>query len=430
MHSNGSRGRYVALSHSWGISPRLTATRETLEDLEEGIAISFLPRTFQDAIKITKRLRIRYLWIDCLCIVQDDQQDWEREAASMGEYYLNSYLTISASDCRDSSSGFLSTRNAGSYVSPATLSLGYDTPRTIREGEACSISCFAESIRSGQLERIAGLKFFKEWLPGSQSHAPQQTGIGRFGKNFDPIAAFHLSTRGWTLQERLLSPRTIHYARDQLYFECESGIRSEDGHVFETPLFSLKRLVAKQKIPFKQHGRQTEGLSFAVGEQSIQPAIRDEGGWLSLVKDYSRRKLTKGQDKLTALAGLARLAAKKTGDAYYAGIWRNSVYEDLSWRAQHREELAVAVMVDKSMRKKRVLGPTVAEVSKPASYRAPSWSWASLDGPIEFQLLSYGNLVARVHSCSVTPSSLDPFGQVSSGQLDIEVHHRIDSPVV
>ena len=421
MVSNGSRGRYVAFSHSWGTSPRLTATSETLEDLQEGIATSFLPKTFRDAITITKKLGIRYLWIDCLCIIQDDRKDWERESATMGEVYKNSYLTISASDAHDSSSGFLQLRKSESYVSPATTSLGYDTPRIISEGDACSISYFARSIQSGDIERIASLQFFQEWMPGSQSHSPQRTEIGRFGKDFDPIAASHLSTRGWTLQERLLSPRTIHYTADQLYYECENGIRSEDGYVFETPWFSFDRIVAKQRIPHYQHGRQTQSISFAVGEQSKQPAIRDQGGWLSLVKDYSRRKLTKHQDKLTALAGLARLAAKATGDDYYAGIWGDHIYEDLSWRVQHQEESVIAVMVGDSMRSKRVPGSTVAEVSRPASYRAPSWSWASLDGPVEFELLSYSNLVARVRSCSVTPSSLDPFGQVSSGQLDIEV---------
>ncbi|KAH9204844.1 hypothetical protein DL95DRAFT_271743, partial [Leptodontidium sp. 2 PMI_412] len=93
-------------------------------------------------VRITRSLGIRYLWIDCLCIIEDDPQDWEQQAAAISSVYRHAYLTISASASLDSTSG-----------------------------------CFPP-----------------------------------------------LSTRGWTLQERVLSPRTVHYASDQLYFECESEV--------------------------------------------------------------------------------------------------------------------------------------------------------------------------------------------------------------
>lgn len=428
MISKGSRGRYIALSHSWGSSPRLTATSDTLEDLEDGIATSFLPKTFRDAIQITKRLGIRYLWIDCLCIVQDDAKDWERESATMGEVYRNAYLTVSASDSLDSSSGFLSSSCTESYLSPATTSLGYDSPRKISEDTACDVLYFTHRTA----KPAASIHFFEEWLPGSRSHAPQRMEIGRFGKVHDPVGKSHLSTRGWTLQERLLSRRTVHYAADQLYYECNSGIRSEDGHVFVTSPFSFDTMVSKQMIRFEDHGKLDRGASFAADAESPQFGKRDDGGWLSLVADYSRRKLTKDQDKLSALAGLARLAAAETGDRYYAGVWRSHIYEDLSWRIQVQEESMVSVILDDgSMRSRSVPGRTVAEVSRPPVYRAPSWSWASLDGPVKFELLSYGSLVARVRDCVVTPSGSDGFGRVSSGQLDIEVcmYRGLQSPI-
>ena len=118
----------MTLSHCWGTSRRLMATKETLKDLQGGVAVSSLPETFRDAIVITRRLGIRYLWIDYLCIIQDDPQDWEREASKMADVYRNSYLTISAAASADSSSGCFPARTADSYVSPATASLGYDTP--------------------------------------------------------------------------------------------------------------------------------------------------------------------------------------------------------------------------------------------------------------------------------------------------------------
>jgi len=66
LETRGQRGKYIALSHSWGTSPRLMATKATVEHLEDGIAIPFLPKSFQDAIQITKRLGIKYLWIGML----------------------------------------------------------------------------------------------------------------------------------------------------------------------------------------------------------------------------------------------------------------------------------------------------------------------------------------------------------------------------
>lgn len=120
FESNGQRGRYMTLSHCWGTSSRLTTTKETLEDLKNGIATSFLPKTFQDAIKITRRLGVKYLWIDCFCIIQDDPQDWERESSSMAQIYRNSYLTIAASASSDSYSGCFPKRSKDSYIPPGT----------------------------------------------------------------------------------------------------------------------------------------------------------------------------------------------------------------------------------------------------------------------------------------------------------------------
>ena len=63
VETRGQQGKYVALSHSWGRSPRLKATKSNLDALKSGIDISILPKTFQDAIRITKALGIKYLWI-------------------------------------------------------------------------------------------------------------------------------------------------------------------------------------------------------------------------------------------------------------------------------------------------------------------------------------------------------------------------------
>jgi hypothetical protein len=416
--TKGQRGRYVALSHTWGSSPMLIATAESLEDLEAGIATAFLPKTFREAIVITKKLGIRYLWIDCLCIIQDDPLDWERESAVMGQVYHNAYLTISAANSKDSSSGCLPKRTAPSYVSAATRSFGYDQPRTS--------PCYCMNVRGE--ESNGTLYFFEEWLPGSKFQTPQATEIGTFGKRFDPLESAPLSTRGWTLQDRVLSPRTIHYAEDQMFYECESGVRCEDGFVLPESFFSFNRLLATQSIRPEQHGRRKGGISFAVGSVPDMKMVREVGGWLSLVKDFSTRRLTVPSDKLPALSGMTSILAQQTGDLYFAGIWATHMYEDLCWRTYPQEELRDCdcncgsdsdsgsdshkhKATQFTLSKGKVLG----SVSLPSTYRAPSWSWASIDGPIRFMPLSYSNIVAKARDCKVEPLGRDIYGRVKSG---------------
>lgn len=427
--TKGQRGRYISLSHCWGSTPRLKLTEATLEDLKDGIAISYLPKTFCDAIRITKEVGLRYLWIDCLYIIQDDRLDWLREAATMGQVYRNSYLTVSASSSVDSYMGCFPSRtgDSNSYVSPGTRSLGYDTPRDVLGPGSCQLDLWSPL----QPAKSSHLYLFEEWLPGSTSNTPQVSLIGAFGKCFDPLAEEPISTRAWTLQERLLSPRIIYYTKDQMYFECESILRSEDGSSFLDTNFNMKRLLATQLIAFEDHGLPRDsGISFIAGRSAgsfpISPIGRWEGGWLMLIEDFSKRKLTKPQDKLPALSGLARAIAQETNDRYLAGLWANHLIEDLHWRVYAQEENEDNVGCD-GHGHRVVKGKIIGDIKKPDKYRAPSWSWASLDAPVRFIPLNYSLLVARVLRCSTTPAGPDAFGMVSDGKLDIQVSTRDSS---
>ncbi|KAK4248959.1 putative heterokaryon incompatibility protein [Corynascus novoguineensis] len=418
FESKGQTGRYTALSHSWGTSSRLTATKATLDDLKAGIALSSLPKTFRDAVEITRRLGIRYIWIDCLCIVQDDPRDWEVEAAYMGQVFQNAYVTISAASCEDSTSGCFPVRQRSSYTSVATRSLGYDTERNVT-GPNSEVVDYEHDSRPGQRNR---LHLFDEWLPGSMHPFPQPMIIGHFGKNFDPLENQPLSTRGWTLQERLLSPRTVHYATDQIYFECEQRILSEDGFPFTDLPYSLNALIGTQHCAFEQHGMdKNTGLSFVRGQYvgTQQPGLRWQGGWLALIENYSRRRLTVPLDKLSAISGVARVVAEHTDDRYFAGVWASHIYEDLMWGVYTHEE---SFDPDKGgvSGKVPVKGRLISHAVRPPEYRAPSWSWASIDAPIKFVPLSYSNLVAEVVDCYTKPAGNDEFGRVSEGELEIQ----------
>ncbi|KAI1781323.1 hypothetical protein F4818DRAFT_436516 [Hypoxylon cercidicola] len=260
-----TQGREEDTSHSVTAGARhrgrWQATKESTEDLKEGIAVPFLPKTFQDAISITRCLGIKYLWIDCLCIIRDDPYDWEREASATSQAYRNSYLTISAAASQDSYSEYFSKYDSDSYISPATISLGYTTPR-----EATG--------------------------PKSQSMRME---MGSFGKRFEPIAHEPLATRAWTFPERLLSPRITRYAHDQISSKCESCMNSEDEFTFGDIFFGMKRLLETQWIPQNQHGLSPSvGVSFIVGQDAkgMHAGTRWQGGWLSLTNNFTMRNLS------------------------------------------------------------------------------------------------------------------------------------------
>lgn len=417
VESRGKTGKYVALSHTWGRSPRLTATRRNMNDLIRGVSVSFLPKTFQDAIEITRKLGIRYLWIDCLCIIQDDPQDWEREAPAMTHVYRNAHITISASASSDSHSGCFPARKGEAHVSLSMRSLGYDTPRVLSESAIHTME-YEHQSRPGLRNQI---HLYDEWLPGSLSSNPQRDLIGFFGKRVDPVAEQPLSSRGWTLQERLLAPRVVHYAEDQIYFECEMEMRSECGFRAANTKFSLQHCLDTHRIPLEQHGVEKDrGLSLAPGRgTNLGGSPRQEGGWLSLVEEYSRRQLSVSQDKLSAIAGVARVISEETKDTYIAGVWASHLLEDIFWRVYTHVETFEDEGRDWNGRPVR--GKLIGRSSVPTQYRAPSWSWASLDAPIKYIPLSYRNLIAKPRNCYATPSGTDKYGRVRDGLIDIEV---------
>ncbi|KAI0140283.1 hypothetical protein BJ166DRAFT_473272 [Pestalotiopsis sp. NC0098] len=173
--------RYITLSHCWGNIPPelgLRTERGNVMKLMNGIDFKCLPRTFQDAIIVTRALGLRFLWIDSLCIIQDDHADWEFESARMGDYYSSAYLTIAATSAHASTEGFLIERPDRPYA-------------TIPFGDSCFYIAEAIDNFEADVER---------------------------GK---------LNTRAWVLQERALSRRIIHFSSTQVYWECGIGVHCE-----------------------------------------------------------------------------------------------------------------------------------------------------------------------------------------------------------
>ena len=414
--TTGETGRYLALSHSWGATHRLTLTKANLSLLKGGIVLSNLPKTFRDAVTIAWELNVPFVWIDSLCIIQDDIADWETEASRMGAVYANAYLTIAALASKDDSSGCFpdpATRYDDYFVSADVRSTGrrsiflaapvakYDLDDlTPTLASRCHWATDEVTGRDGS--HMAWLYMTPEWMPPSSKDHPKQYLIGEFGGQFDPIADEPLSDRGWTLQERLLSPRTIHYGRTDMYWECQCCVFAEDGAMFRRTFTAPSDLCASES----QESGETR-----------------QRRWARLVEEYSRRKLTKESDKLPALSGLANLIATNSGDTYLAGLWKSSLMTELGWsiKAVEPHHMCDDLEHDASM-------PAAhkSTIKYPSQYRAPSWSWASVDAEIDYSGSTFkGACLASLVNVCVKPLGKDPFGRLISGQLKLKVSSSV-----
>lgn len=103
--------RYAALSYCWGdVKPTVLTTRANLDNHKKGIKLLALPQCLRDAVTVARSLQIQYLWIDALCIIQDDRDDWARESATMSQLFQNAYITIAAAASESFDEGFLTPR--------------------------------------------------------------------------------------------------------------------------------------------------------------------------------------------------------------------------------------------------------------------------------------------------------------------------------
>ncbi|KAL4897583.1 heterokaryon incompatibility protein-domain-containing protein [Aspergillus ambiguus] len=447
-----TRSPYITLSHRWGDMTNIVmTTTSTIHEFRNGINMNMLPKVFGDAVFTCRRLRVRYLWIDTLCIIQDDKLDWERESARMADIYANSYLTIAASSSPHTCFPDFETRLDEVHVPPAAISIGLPSianaaPMLDTRGNPSGHMWlrrkrFVAFRMQGDHDDDSWLYIHVGWTPSSTRKDPRPYFIGGFGRRFDPLDNEQLNSRGWTLQERLLSSRTIHYATDQMYWECEKTFVSEDGSFFDPTIFSLNSLVERQCLPASEHGfRQWGHTSYIEGDSPQMANLegRRLGGWLEHVQKYSQRDLTVSRDKLPALSGLAAIIAARTGDEYLAGVWRDHVLEDLHWRVYRRDEFLNGIKVIRSERSSFAVvddslsssyGDKVWDVAIPPASRGPSWSWASIDGRIRFAPLDCTRIRASFISCHIKNSILNRFGTVKKGWMRLFVRTLVgDTP--
>lgn len=331
--------QYATLSYCWGQQPFTKLTRDNYESFQVRIPQNGLPRTFTDAFEVARQLGIRYIWIDALCIIQDDDpnatnNDWAKEAGYMSSVYGGACVSIAATTATSPHQGFLQApENHEGFVAEVTQ----DGCRKLRN-------------------------FYR---PRAFSEATSKS---------------HLAGRAWTFQERILPARTIYFGDNGLFWGCRS-------------------LRCAESAPDGDSGDDDFSKYFSGTNLEDKP-----WRWDRIVSDYSVCQLTYPSiDKLPALSGIAARQGGITGDQYLAGLWRNSLETRLCWLVE-------------------------GLVHRRPEWRAPTWSWASIDGRVSYtpfaREVKDSDLLIRVDDARIILADPNlPYGNVRKGELTLSCSH-------
>ncbi|RYP78176.1 hypothetical protein DL771_000653 [Monosporascus sp. 5C6A] len=354
---------YAALSYCWGGDQVHKTTTENLPRYSLNVQWENLPKTIQDAVTVAAALDIEYLWVDSICIVQDDDDDKAREIADMPSIYNGATLTIVAATAKTAKDGFLHDRDPHTLMGSA-FSLPFRCP----DGR----------IGSVYLSKIGSLDFDEQ-----------------------------IDTRAWTLQEAYLSTRLLRFGKKQCSLMCQcspSKPRIVDGwklgqeydvrHI-ENMIF-LSTLNVEDDVPaLKRHYKSTYGtdLEYDVGaRETVHGDFIDM--WRYLVEAYTTRSLSVPEDRCLAISGLADRIAPILKTGYVAGHWEKFLPADLLWRVTTPQP-------------------------NPRAYQGPSWSWTSVNGLVLFDKANR-NMSLEVQKVDIqlyNPKA--PFGAVKQGTLRV-----------
>jgi len=287
---------YIALSYCWGppsaTQPQLTTTTTTLATHQAGIPTTIMPATHRDLAMLARRLAIRYVWIDALCIIQDDAVDWENEAASMFAVYRNADLTVVAAAGDSCRSGFLS--RSATAVGPCAI-VPFRPKRNTHQG--------GDAPESGSY-LLSHLAEHRTWDANNPAH----------------MHGCAWASRAWTFQEDIMSTRVLYFSDATSFFRCQTERRLEHSTAVYSNVYGWHDMISKGN-PLTTTERNS-------GHYTL---------WRALVNEYARRSLTVGNDKFPAMSSLARSFANAIGDdgEYFAGLWKGDLVRGMLWASTH-----------------------------------------------------------------------------------------------
>ncbi|KAF2095194.1 HET-domain-containing protein [Rhizodiscina lignyota] len=389
---NTGHPQYATLSHRWpgNFAELMRLTTENIDQFQEGIPEHDrgFSQVFRDAIFLCRELGIRYIWIDSLCIIQegDHLYDWSQESQRMGHIYKNGLINFAATD---------------SYADDP-LSLGLFRDRDPTGLQPDEVVASFNGVLHGSLCDLPARLWRRS---NNQSPRPGTYHVISGHMLTGNVFFSSLNSRGWVIQERLLSPRIVHFSHEQLFWECNTQIACEmypqglpDVMLSEIPpgkaLLTNIRRIARDKTSV-----------FLVPKDISDLLHNPYLGWHELVSSYSRGELTKYSDKLIAVSGVARMmrAAIPT-DEYIAGLWHGDIIPGVLWKTHF-------------YRKTAAIRPNPA-----SEYQAPSWSWASVNCHVHYNDQPH----AEEHDILVTIKDVqvehqgDEFGAVRGGFIQLE----------
>ena len=392
LETHGAEGVYATLSYCWGQQKRLTLQKDNMHYLQQEIRLQDLPQTIQDAIAITRRMSMRYLWVDALCIRQDDEVEKAKEIAHMHEIYSSSAVTIIASHALDADEGFLTPSSEEWYTDPGPRDMVVIPVR------------LAPGVFGTMTLKIIG------------------NGIC-YDERREPI-----SSRAWTTQEQLLARRKLMFTSHNrtMTWTCpHSPLTRTFGDSLHLPYWPGHFRGGEEFM------RGSLDLSALVpqltylGSNNLRAKNEVLNCWIRLIQAYSWRRATLQVDKLNALAGIAtQCYAPWLGPSYFAGLWEYELLRQLVWVTNKADIVGVSAtrpLLDNGLS------------------RAPSWSWASVEGGlIKFMVKppsweddgDCGNeevWMSEVVAVTATPKygAKGPFGEIIPGSGRITLRAKL-----
>ncbi|KAI1383063.1 HET-domain-containing protein [Hypoxylon trugodes] len=327
--------RYVALSYCWGNSePECMTTNRSFKKNIQRIKWRRLPKTFQDAVIFTRSLGLKYLWIDSMCIIQKNKEDWRHEAGQMFGVYRNAYVTLAALYGDSSASGLRSSSMNNQLTKMADLCYGqYRCPIYIRQDPHYLTDNYRGSL--------------------SDYHQPNK---------WAPLLC-----RAWTYQERMVSPRVLYFDKSEIIFQCFSTIACECG-------------ITQYHTSLMSHPESSKSSFFnaVIYDGDDRKDDRIDSVWRRvIVEEYSSLALSEHDDRLAAVAAIAeQFQTARPSERYLAGLWSGSLIKDLLWRHSDMPNR-------RTQQNKRLCS-------------WPTWSWTSLQSQVAYSIIPDSTVVAQI----------------------------------
>jgi hypothetical protein len=274
--------QFAALSYRWGPDDQFKTLKDNLSARYRTLDTKSWPKSLQHSLIVARGLGLQYIWIDAICIIQDDTDEWAEEASNMARIYSTAHVVLSATSANDAAEGFLKERSK---------------PFLIKSER-----------RDGSIQNY--------YARQNSSHCCDLVS----GRNDYP-----LFKRGWCMQERLLARRLIHFLPDEVRYECQECRECECGVARKEYGFEPTRQ-GSHNFPELRNAKSMEGLNFA-------------WLWMSVIWDYSRMHLSEPTNILPALSGMAACMKHLNPGKYIAGMWEHNIAIQLGWRHAQEHDL-------------------------------------------------------------------------------------------